>query len=85
MSNFVEIGAEHGPSSASAAAAVRYRKPGNMTWLECHQKMHASKPEQLKDNLLFVSKEQVKFVLTSLGVQIIQANLHAVHYARLQA
>jgi hypothetical protein len=37
------------------AAAVRYRKAGNMTWFECHQRMHSSKPEQLKDNLLYVS------------------------------
>lgn len=40
---------------AGAVAACRYRKPGNMTWFECHQRMHSSKPEQLKDNLLYVS------------------------------
>ncbi|WIA41124.1 hypothetical protein OEZ86_004751 [Tetradesmus obliquus] len=34
-------------------ACARYRKPGNMTWFECHQRMHSSKPEQLKDNLLY--------------------------------
>ncbi|KAF6252289.1 hypothetical protein COO60DRAFT_542235 [Scenedesmus sp. NREL 46B-D3] len=34
-------------------ACARYRKAGNMTWLECHQRMHSSQPEQLKDNLLY--------------------------------
>ncbi|WIA20841.1 hypothetical protein OEZ85_005192 [Tetradesmus obliquus] len=34
-------------------ACARYRKPGNMTWFECHQRMNSSKPEQLKDNLLY--------------------------------